>query len=123
MSKILLVDDDVKILGIFRKILEREDHEVIVADSGSMCLEILETDKPDLIFMDVMMPDMDGWETVKKIRDDRSNKGIIISMLTVKSGDEDRIKSLVGVHADWHLSKPVSRDKLIETVEWLLKNA
>lgn len=123
MSKILLVDDDVKILGIFRKILEREDHEVIVADSGPMCLEILETDKPDLIFMDVMMPDMDGWETVKKIRDDRSNKGIIISMLTVKSGDEDRIKSLVGVHADWHLSKPVSRDKLIETVEWLLKNA
>jgi DNA-binding response OmpR family regulator len=123
VSKILLVDDDVKILGIFRKILEREGYEVIVADSGKLCLEMLETEKPDLIFMDVMMPDMDGWETVKKIRDNRSNKGIIISMLTVKSGDEDRIKSLISAHADWHLSKPVSGAKLIETAEWLLKNA
>jgi DNA-binding response OmpR family regulator len=123
VSKILLVDDDVKILGIFRKILERKDYEVIVADSGKLCLEILETEKPDLILMDVMMPDMDGWETVRKIRNDSSNKGIIISMLTVRSKDEDRVESLISAHADWHISKPISGDKLVETVEWLLKNA
>lgn len=122
MSKILLVDDDVKILGVFKEILERAGYEVIVADSGKMCLEILETEKPDLIFMDAMMPDMDGWETVKEIRKNESNKGIKISMLTVKSEDADRAKSLIAANADWHVAKPISREKLLETVDWLLKN-
>ena len=121
MSKIMIVDDDVKILGIVKEMLQREGFEVIVADSGGMCLEVLENEKPDLILMDVMMPEMDGWETVEKIKEDKSNKDIRISMLTVKSASEDMIKSLDDVKADWHLTKPINREKLLEAVDFLLK--
>jgi DNA-binding response OmpR family regulator len=119
-KKILIVDDEPKILGIVREMLQREGYEAIVADSGSICLEILENVKPDLIIMDVMMPHMDGWEVVEKIKSDESNKGIPICMLTVRSKEEDMVKSLNEVGADWHISKPVERQKLLDAVNWLL---
>ena len=121
MRKIMVVDDDAGVLKIVSSILEKEGYESIVANSGRECLEILENEKPELIFMDVMMPDMDGWETVKKIKNDESNKDIIIAMLTVKSEPGDKLKSIGEVKADWHLIKPVSRDEIIQTAEWLLK--
>ena len=122
-KKIMVVDDEVKILGIIRKMLQREGYEVIVADSGKLCLEMLENEKPDLILMDIMMPEMDGWETVKRIRKDKNNDGIIISMLSVKSLEEDMEKSLHEVHADWHLSKPIVRRRLLYALNRLLKLA
>ncbi len=122
-KKIMVVDDEVNILGIIRKMLQKEGYEVIVADSGKLCLEILENEKPDLILMDIMMPEMDGWETVKRIRKDKNNDGIIISMLSVKSLEEDMEKSLNEAHADWHLSKPIVRQRLLYALDRLLKLA
>jgi CheY-like chemotaxis protein len=100
--------------------LEGEGYKVLEAEGGKECLEVLKSEKPDLILMDVMMPEMDGWEAAHEIKRDASNKGIIISMLTVKSEDEDKIKSLDEASADWHIAKPIKRDKLIQTVGWLL---
>lgn len=121
MSKIIVVDDNVETLGIVRKMLQKEGYEVIIADSGEMCLEILKDEKPDLILMDIMMPYVDGWETVKKIKEDEANKDIRISMLTVKSTSDDMIKSLEDVGADWHLTKPIDRTKVLEAIDFLLK--
>ena len=122
MSKILLVDDEKTILQTVGIMLEKEGYEVMEADSGKQCLEILENEKPDMILMDVMMPEMDGWEAAREIKKDKANEEIIISMLTIKSKDEDKIKSLDDASADWHISKPVRRDKLVQTVNWLLTN-
>ncbi len=121
MSKILAVDDNERILYVVRKMLESGGHEVIIADSGAMCFEVLKDEKPDLILMDVMMPEMDGWEAVEKIKADESNKGIKISMLTVMAKDRDRAKGLT--IADWHIAKPVTQDNLLMTVDWLLAKA
>ena len=121
MSKILAVDDNERILYVVREMLETEGHEVIIANSARQCLEILKDEKPDLILMDVMMPEMDGWEAVKKIKEDASNKDIKISMLTVMAADRDRAKGLS--IADWHIAKPVTQDKLLMTVDWLLAKA
>ena len=120
MTKIMIVDDEEKIRYIVRKMLEAEGYEVTEADGGKKCLEALKDEKPDLILMDVMMPEMDGWETAKAVKSDDANKDIIISMLTVKSEDEDKIKSLDDASADWHIAKPIKRDKLLQTVSWLL---
>lgn len=117
----MIVDDEEKIRYMLRRILEGGGYEVMVADSGEKCLEILENEKPDLILMDAMMPDMDGWETIEKIRRDEANKDIIISMLTVKSREKDVEKSLVEVGADYHIPKPVSREELLSTVGALLR--
>jgi CheY-like chemotaxis protein len=120
MTKIMIVDDEEKIRYIVRKMLEGEGYEVLEAEGGQECLDILGTDKPDLILMDVMMPEMDGWEAALAVKKDEANKDIIISMLTVKSEDEDKIKSLDEASADWHIAKPIKRDKLLQTVSWLL---
>ena len=120
MSKIMVVDDNKIILQTIGPMLEKEGYEVIIADSGDMCLEILKDEKPDLILMDVMMPLMDGWETVEEIRKDEANRDIIISMLTVKARERDKAKSLDEAGADWHIAKPIAKEKLLETVHWLL---
>jgi CheY-like chemotaxis protein len=117
----MIVDDNEIILKVLDRVLKREGYEVMVADSGEKCLEILKNEKPDLILMDVMMPEMDGWKTVEKIKKDEANKDIIISMLTVKSLDKDKDKSIVEVGADWHFSKPVDNDELLGTISTLLK--
>ena len=123
MSKILVVDDEESILTLVTEILKKGGHEVVTANSGKACLEILENEKPDLILMDVMMPRMDGWEVIEEIKKDEANSDIIISMLTVKSLNEDKEKSLCRVDADWHISKPIVPDKLLETVGMLLKES
>ena len=120
MSKIMTVDDEEKIRYVVRRILEDKGHEIMEADSGKQCLEILKNEKPDMILMDILMPEMDGWDVVQEIKKDKANKDIIISMLTVKSEDEDRIKSLGEARA-WHIAKPVTKDRLLQTVDWLLK--
>ncbi len=120
ISKIMIVDDEKRILQTIGRVLEKGGYEIMVADSGEKCLEILENEKPDLILMDAMMPDMDGWKTIEKIRRDEANKDIIISMLTVKSRETDVEKSLVEVGADYHIPKPVSGEELLSTVRALL---
>ena len=122
MAKILAVDDNEKITYVITRMLENDGHDVITANSGGECLEILETEKPDLILMDVMMPDMDGWDVVREIKRDKSNKDIKISMLTIRNTEKDMTKSIESdFGADWHLAKPISKKRLLEAVEWLLK--
>ena len=69
-----------------------------------------------------MMPELDGWETCKQIKADDDTKDTMVTMLTVKSEDEDKVKSLDYALADWHINKPIDRKKLVKTVKWLLTN-
>jgi two-component system alkaline phosphatase synthesis response regulator PhoP len=117
----MVVDDEEKIRVVVRKMLERKGYEVIEAEGGKQCLKILKSEKPDVILMDVMMPEMDGWAVVREIRKDKSNEDIKICMLTIKSTDGDREESL-DAGSDWHISKPISAEDLLETVRWLLTN-
>lgn len=121
ISKVLVVDDEEEILYLTRVTLKKAGHEVITAASGEECLEVLKTEKPDLILMDIMMPGLDGFDTCKIIKEDKKNSSIPIAMLTVKSSDRDRLRSLEDCAADWHISKPVDAEKLVELVNWLLK--
>ena len=121
MSKILIVDDNDMILKVVSRTLEGEGYEAITAESGKKALEILKREKPDMILMDVMMPEMDGWETIEKIKADTSNKGILVAMLTVKSSERDKDKSMGELGVDWHFSKPISNKELLRTIGMLLK--
>jgi CheY-like chemotaxis protein len=71
--------------------------------------------------MDVMMPGLDGWETCKKIKEGKKTKSIPVVMLTVKTGEEDKIRSFQYAHCDGHIDKPIIKEKLINTVKWVLK--
>lgn len=116
----MLVDDEEGVLYLISTILKKAGHEVVTASSGEECLEILKTEKPDLILLDVMMPGMDGHDTCKVIKTSEEYRPIPVAMLTVKSEDEDRLRSLEDCTADWHIAKPVEKEKLVELVNWLL---
>lgn len=122
MPKIMIVDDEPDFVHIVKTMLEQEGYEVIEANSGKECLDKLKQEKPDLILLDVMMPEIDGYDVCRIIKEDEETHSITIAMLTVKTGDEDKIRSLEESHADWHISKPIDREKLISTVKWLLES-
>ena len=84
MGKILVCDDDQGILKILKKTLELEGHEIIAALSGKECIEKAKDTKPDFIFLDIMMPHMNGWETLEELKKNEEIKHIPVSMLTVK---------------------------------------
>lgn len=117
---VLIVDDEEDILFILKNVLSKKGYSVREAYSGEECLEILKKEKPDLIFMDIMMPGIDGWEAARRIKKNPKTKNIPISMLSVKSDPEDREKSRNYSFADKHLSKPVDFDLLLSTAEALL---
>ena len=120
ISKILVVDDEDGVLYLISTILKKAGHNIITASNGEECLEILKKEKPDLILLDIMMPGMDGHDTCKVIKTSPEYGSIPVAMLTVKSEDEDRLRSLEDCTADWHIAKPVEKEKLVELVNWLL---
>ena len=88
-KKILLVDDEKHIVRLVQVNLERMGHTVITAYDGPEALEKVKTDKPDLIVLDVMMPQMDGFEVLKRLKSDPTTRDIPVIMLTAKAQDAD----------------------------------
>lgn len=117
---ILIVDDDSDITYIVKRVLSKNGYSVKEAHNGEECLALLKNERPDLIFIDVMMPTIDGWETTRKIKTDPQTKDIPIAMLTVKCQPEDKAKSLGYALADAHLNKPVDFEMLLSTTEALI---
>ncbi|RMF91486.1 MAG: response regulator [Methanobacteriota archaeon] len=84
MARIMVVDDTPDVILLERGILERAGHEVIEASSGAEALEKLRSARPDLILLDIMMPGMDGWETLRRIRKLKGFEEVPVAMLTAK---------------------------------------
>lgn len=122
MSRIMVVDDEMDIRFVIRKMLEKEGYEVIEADSGEQAMELLKDTVPDMILLDVMMPGLNGWETCEQIKSSEDLRQIPVVMLTAKTTEEDKVKALEKCGAQWHISKPLERSKFIETVKWLLES-
>ena len=101
-SKIMVVDDDSNICELLRLYLEKEGFDPVIAGNGVRALEMFETEKPDLILLDVMMPQLDGWQVCREIRK-KSQCPII--MLTAKGDDMDKILGLE-YGADDYITKP-----------------
>lgn len=113
MKKILVVDDEPFILRSLTYVLEKSGYEAYTAADGSEALEMLETVKPDLIFLDVMMPNLSGFETCRRIRDMDQFKNVHIIMLTAKGQEKDRIKGLA-YGANEYMTKPFSPSKILQ---------
>jgi DNA-binding response OmpR family regulator len=102
--KLLIVDDEADTLRLVSLMLERQGYEVFTAKDGKTALESVASNKPDLILLDVMMPDMDGYEVVKVLRSNPKTEDIAIIMFTAKSQVEDKITGLEA-GADVYLTK------------------
>jgi two-component system KDP operon response regulator KdpE len=116
---ILIVDDEARMRRFIRMNLELEGYQVIEADNGLAALERIRQYTPDLIIMDVMMPQMDGFETLKLLREIST---VPVILLTVKDDEEDKIYGL-GLGADDYVTKPFSPRELSSRVNAVLRRA
>jgi DNA-binding response OmpR family regulator len=114
---VLVVDDEPRLVDVVRMNLEVEGYRVIEASTGYEALDRLKQDLPDLVILDVMMPEMDGFETLRRIRE-VSNVPVI--MLTVRQEESDRIRGLE-IGADDYLTKPFSPRELQSRIRALLR--
>lgn len=115
--KILVVDDEKLIRNVIREYLANEKYEVLEAENGFDALRVLETNKVDLIILDIMMPRMDGFETLKEIR---KTKDTPVIMLSAMKEEEDKLSSF-NLGVDDYITKPFSPKELVARVKVHLK--
>lgn len=118
-KKILVVDDEKKILEVVRAYLEREGYTVFTAADGQSALEAADRGHPDLIILDLMLPDLSGEEVCQRLRQESE---VPILMLTAKSDEEERVKGL-SIGADDYLVKPFSPRELTARVRAILRRS
>ena len=113
---VLVVDDITTNITLIKALLKGKNYEVLVAQSGTQALEIAQQQHPDLILLDIMMPIMDGYEVLARLRSDEKTKDIRIVILSALANESD-IKNAMELGADAYLTKPVIAQKLYETLE------
>ncbi len=104
MSKILIVEDEKALLNVLKAKLKSEGFEVITAENGSVAFDVLENETPDLIYLDIVMPEMNGFEFMKRIKSNDRLKNIPIYVLTNLSGEGD-MHTMEQLNADGYLVK------------------
>ena len=115
MTKILVIEDEEAIRENLIELLEDEKYEVMGADNGRVGIELAQKNRPDLILCDVMMPELDGHEVLKKLRSHRETEMIPFIFLTAKTEKGDLRTGMV-LGADDYLTKPCTQDELIEAI-------
>lgn len=118
-KKILIVDDEPQIVELVQVMLG-DEYEYIEANSGNEALEKARSEKPDLILLDIMMPDMDGYQVCQRLRADPATKDIVIAMVSAKKEDHDILQG-IDVGAIAYITKPFDGFELSEKVKELLE--
>ncbi|MBX7050738.1 MAG: response regulator transcription factor [Flavobacteriales bacterium] len=119
-QKILLVDDERDILELIGFNLEKEGYEVYTAENGRKAIEVANRVIPDLILLDVMMPEMDGMETCRELRENPKFAQVLIAFLTARNEDYSQIAGF-DAGADDYISKPIKPRVLVSRVKALLR--
>ena len=119
MKKILIADDEHKIVMTLEYAFKKAGYEVFIARDGSEVLEILKEQIPDLILLDIMMPNVDGYTTLSEIKKNEKFQDIKVIFLSAKAGENDIQKGLE-LGTDAYVTKPYSIKKLLEKVEELI---
>lgn len=122
-QKLLIVDDEAHIRMLIEQTLEDledEGVELLFAENGEQALEIIQREQPNLVFLDVMMPKMNGMEVCHKVKKELNLKDVYIILLTAKGQEVDRQKGLE-MGADRYMTKPFDPDEMLDIAEEVLK--
>jgi len=117
MSKVLVVDDDPGIVKVVRAYLEQDGFRVLAANDGKKAMQIARHDKPDLVVLDLMLPEMDGWDVCRALR---RESDVPIVMLTARVEESDKLVGLE-LGADDYVTKPFSPRELVARVRSVLR--
>jgi DNA-binding response OmpR family regulator len=116
MKKILVVDDEEDILHFLELVLGEKGYQVVTASGGHEALTRAQIERPDLVLLDIMMPQMDGWEVLKLLRVDAATADIPVAMLSARTEAKDRVQGLQEGAIDY-ICKPFSLQELVDKIE------
>jgi len=116
-KKVMVVDDEPDTLELVKLVLESGGFEAVLANNGKEALDQIAALRPDLVLLDIMMPDMDGWDVFRKIKE--KYPGIPIAILTAKAQNIDKLLGLHVLKADDYITKPFGKNELIGKVKKL----
>jgi DNA-binding response OmpR family regulator len=116
--KILIVDDEVDILHFLELVLQERGYQVTSATGGQNALALARAQRPDLVLLDIMMPQMDGWEVLRLLRVDPKTQTIPVAMISARTDAKDRVQGLQEGALDY-ICKPFSLDELLTKVDSL----
>jgi len=119
-GRILVVDDDKEVVRLMRAYLEDSGFEVMAAYDGESALHTIRRENPDLVLLDLMLPDRDGWDVTRTIRSDKSLQNTPIIMLTARVDDTDKIVGLE-IGADDYVTKPYNPREVVARVKARLR--
>lgn len=119
-SRILIVDDEIDVLEFIAYNLEREGYRTFTAKDGLEAIRIARNEKPDLILLDVMMPNLDGFAAAEQFRNLRELKNTLIVFLTARNDEESELKGFT-VGADDYITKPIKPKLLVSRIKALLR--
>jgi DNA-binding response OmpR family regulator len=120
MFHILIVDDDKNTRRLFQAVLEKDGYQVSTAENGSAALEVMDQEHIDLVVLDIMMPELDGYEFTKILRE--TNQALPILMVSAKQLPEDKKKGFL-VGTDDYMTKPVDEEEMLLRIRALLRRA
>jgi DNA-binding response OmpR family regulator len=115
-KKILIVDDEEDILHFLELVLREKGYDVVTAANGHDALTTAQIERPDLVLLDIMMPQMDGWEVLKLLRVDDETAHIPVAMLSARTEAKDRVQGLQEGAIDY-ICKPFSLQELLVKIE------
>jgi twitching motility two-component system response regulator PilG len=115
-KKILIVEDEESLLKLESILLTSRGYEVKGVADGQAALDVVVTMKPDLVLLDIMLPEIDGFEVCRQIKTNEATKHIPVIMLTAKKSREDMARG-EQVGADWYITKPFKSAMVIETIQ------
>ncbi len=118
-AHVLVVDDDPDIRGLVKELLERQGYGVSEASNGKEALRALYATPPDVVLLDVSMPELDGWQTLERIRD---LSDVPVAMLTARAAELEKVRGLKA-GADDYITKPFGRQELLARIEAMLRRA
>ena len=117
IRRVVYIEDEPEMIDLVRLILKRKQYEVIGASGGREGLDAVRNTIPDVILLDLMMPDMDGWEVYQQLKADEAIRSIPVIVITAKAQRIDKVLGLHIAKVDDYISKPFSPMELIESLQ------
>jgi DNA-binding response OmpR family regulator len=121
-TKVVVVEDDPEMINLVKLILKKEGFDVTGAMGGRDGLEAIEKTRPDLVLLDLMMPDIDGWEVYQAMKASDYMKAIPVIIITAKAQSIDKVLGLHIAKVDDYITKPFSPGELVASVRKVLSN-
>jgi len=118
--RVVCIEDEPEMIDLVRLILGRRGFDVVGANGGVEGLEAVRRERPNLILLDLMMPDMDGWEVYQRIKADEELRQIPVIVVTAKAQSIDKVLGLHIAKVDDYITKPFGPQELLESVEKIL---